>query len=174
MSADFSARFWSKVDRSGECWEWTACRASSGYGKLSVARIPRLAHRLSWEFANGPIPEGLYVCHHCDNPPCVRPDHLFLGTAADNAADMLAKGRGSAPPHYLGHDHHFVVVTDSEVRAARESYAAGRESQKQIAARLSTSPSTVRQWMSGVARLAAGGPITTPTPRRKRKLAVAA
>ena len=87
------ARFWSRVDRSGDCWLWLGNKYTNGYGRLCVGGIERSVHRLSWEFANGPIPADLFVCHHCDVPACVRPDHLFLGTARDNAIDMVAKGR---------------------------------------------------------------------------------
>jgi hypothetical protein len=89
-------RFWSKVDRSGECWMWVASLASTGYGQFydkPRRRTPIGAHRVAWELANGPIPAGLQVLHRCDNPPCVRPDHLFIGTVSDNMRDMYAKGR---------------------------------------------------------------------------------
>jgi HNH endonuclease len=86
-------RFWGRVDKSGECWEWTGSLGSHGYGEFGVAGDRVLAHRYSYELASGPIPDGLYVCHHCDNRRCVRPDHLFLGTARDNALDMVRKGR---------------------------------------------------------------------------------
>jgi hypothetical protein len=92
-----AARFWKKVTKGEGCWLWTAS-TSRGYGQISpgVAGSPPLkAHRVSWEIANGPIPEGLFVCHRCDNPRCVRPDHLFLGSNADNAADMKAKCRAN-------------------------------------------------------------------------------
>jgi hypothetical protein len=99
-----SARLMSRVNRDGPtpahrpelgpCWEWTGSKLKSGHGLLrSVAADTYLAHRLSWHIHNGPIPDGLCVLHHCDNPPCVRPDHLFLGTRADNTMDMISKGR---------------------------------------------------------------------------------
>lgn len=96
-------RFWSSVERaSGEgCWTWTGSVRTTGYGQFSVGGRANLknwsAHRFSWVLANGPIPDGLLVCHRCDNRRCVRPDHLFLGTHADNMADMMAKGRPYAP-----------------------------------------------------------------------------
>lgn len=97
-------RFWAKVQKAGpdDCWPWLASRMPKGYGKLGIASTtPKLAHRVSWELHYGPIPEGLFVCHRCDNPPCVNPAHLFLGTCTDNLRDMVAKGRFTLRNQFL-------------------------------------------------------------------------
>ena len=88
-------RFWSYVDSSKECWTWTAYKNKDKYGVFAIDRIPHYAHRVSWMIHNGEIPDGLCVLHKCDNPPCVRPDHLFLGTRKDNNVDKSLKGRAS-------------------------------------------------------------------------------
>jgi predicted XRE-type DNA-binding protein len=90
-------RFWSKVRKGPGCWEWTAgLNKRNGYGHIKSNGVKLLAHRLAWEMSNGrPIPAGLCVLHRCDNPKCVRPDHLFVGTQLDNIEDRDAKGRAS-------------------------------------------------------------------------------
>ena len=89
-------RFWKKVNKKAgnSCWEWTACKAG-GYGQIYVRGKLVYAHRLSWVWANGKIPKGLFVLHKCDNRVCVNPDHLFLGTNKDNMQDCVRKGRFS-------------------------------------------------------------------------------
>jgi hypothetical protein len=88
-----ATRFWSFVERTESCWLWRGAQRGSGYGGFHWRNISHYAHRKAWELINGPIADGLHVCHHCDNPPCVRPDHLFLGTQADNNHDRDRKGR---------------------------------------------------------------------------------
>lgn len=89
-------RFWPKVDKrcSDECWVWRGGRYSRGYGRFFLAGKSARAHRIAWQLANGEaVPAGMIVCHSCDNPPCVNPSHLWLGTGTDNYADMVQKGR---------------------------------------------------------------------------------
>src|SRR5438034_5336909 len=92
-------RFWKTVLMTPTCWLWTGSIRPDGRGWTTFGRERGiiLAHRLAWELTNGPIPDGIAVCHHCDNPRCVRPDHLFLGTQRDNLRDMRKKGRGAIP-----------------------------------------------------------------------------
>ena len=86
-------RFWEKVNKTKGCWEWTASKTGSGYGKIMYNGRLQGAHRVALMLEGTEIPNGICVCHHCDNPSCVRPDHLFLGTHADNTRDMMEKGR---------------------------------------------------------------------------------
>lgn len=93
-------RLWPKVSvgHPDECWPWIARAKISGYGVLTSPAGNVLAHRVAWQTTNGPIPDGLWVLHRCDNPPCCNPGHLFLGTAQDNIDDMMRKGRAPSRP----------------------------------------------------------------------------
>ena len=98
-------RFWEKVDKSGECWLWIGFRDRDGYGKMGIgskadnSARKEYSNRLSWQIHFGEIPKGMCVCHKCDNPSCVKPDHLFLGTRKDNTQDMIRKGRSKLKQH---------------------------------------------------------------------------
>lgn len=101
--------------RRNGCLEWTGSTSAKGYGRIWSDGKVRGAHRIAWELVNGPIPDGLFVCHHCDNPPCCEtspseayPDgHLFLGTDADNYVDMVMKGRGKAAKTHCLQKHEY-------------------------------------------------------------------
>jgi hypothetical protein len=133
-------RFWSKVDKDGPvqphcpdlgaCWPWAAATQKvSGYGLVNVDGAIRLAHRVSWTLAKGPIPDGLDVLHHCDYRPCVRPEHLFLGTDLDNQRDAVEKGRHVLPPQPTpeqrprGDAHWTATRPESVLRGARKPNA---------------------------------------------------
>jgi hypothetical protein len=96
---EITKRFWSKVEKSEECWLWKRHCDKDGYGTFSVGRrfnnTTVNAPRMAWTLTNGEIPKGMCVLHKCDNPPCVRPDHLFLGNHLENARDKVLKGRQS-------------------------------------------------------------------------------
>lgn len=91
-------RLWEKVDKTGDCWVWTGYVNDDGYGRFSEGGHQGrkvMVHRVAWELLHGSVPKGMQVLHSCDNPPCVKGEHLFLGTQADNVHDMVAKGRAS-------------------------------------------------------------------------------
>ena len=102
--------FWGKVKKTDYCWEWTASK-TYGYGQFVFNKKHYRAHRFSWGIHFGDIPAGLIVCHKCDNPSCVRPDHLFLGTTKDNVSDKLSKGRHRFGRSY-GPKNHAVKVKE--------------------------------------------------------------
>lgn len=118
--------FWSRVAKADGCWVWAGGRGSSGYGRFKFQRKWYGAHRVSYELNCGPIPPGLFVCHHCDNPPCVRPDHLFVGTAADNNLDRVKKhGRPFGYGYNVGEENGQSVLTAELVQRARDLRARG-------------------------------------------------
>ena len=155
----FEERFWSYVSRSPEkdgCWLWTG-QVIRGYGSIKYLRRPAGAHRVAWLLVKGEIPDGLFVCHDCDQRICVRPDHLFLGTTLDNMQDMVRKGRsakgdrqglrlhpgaaarGEQHGRYThpertarGERNGSAKLTEEQVREIRRLYATGDFSQTKI------------------------------------------
>lgn len=113
-------RLWEKVVKTDGCWLYAGTTDDEGYGLVCVDRTHRIAaHRAAWQVTNGPIPDGMDVLHRCDNRPCVRPDHLFLGDQVANNADMVAKGRHRAPQ---GAAHWMARLGESQVAEIRASY----------------------------------------------------
>ena len=110
-------------DQNG-CTVWTRGRDRAGYGSFSVGKAVVFTHRLAWMIANGPIPEGMMICHKCDNPPCCNPDHLFLGTHDDNTDDKVAKGR-----QIRGSDIGNSLLTEEQVLEIRRIYGCGEMGQ---------------------------------------------
>ena len=131
-------RFWSKVDRrsNDECWNWLGTsHGQSGYGTLETGGKSRYAHRLAYSFVYGKIPPGLCVCHHCDNPSCCNPEHLFLGSHGDNIADKVKKGRQAKglATNIAGSDNWNSKLSELDVLEIRRLYATGRIYQKTLA-----------------------------------------
>lgn len=106
-----------ETDPETGCWNWTGYRDKYGYGRMSVTGLSSLAHRVSFTLHVGEIPEGMFVCHHCDNPACINPEHLFLGTPSDNSRDMCEKGRSAK-----WEKHGRVKLATPQVEAIRKSY----------------------------------------------------
>jgi hypothetical protein len=133
MRKTLAERFWEKVDKSAGaegCWLWTgATYTSTGYGQITIKKRPYGAHRISYLLHFGTIPDKLFVCHHCDNPLCINPSHLFLGTHADNMRDMNSKGRNGMTLHpelaLYGEQQKGAKLTNSQVREIRKIYDQG-------------------------------------------------
>ena len=144
--ATMAKRFWPKVDQGGgpdACWPWKGA-LHHGYGKFGTTRQrgPMQAHRVAYELAHGPIPGGMVVCHSCDNRACCNPAHLWVGTVAENNADMRQKGRDSHGPqhgeairrrHPRGEQWESAKMTDDQVRAIRQLHASGLWSLNRLA-----------------------------------------
>lgn len=148
----YANRFWAKVDiklDTDSCWEWQAGKTGFGYGQFKIRSYHKIdSHRVAWEMFYGEISDGLWVLHTCDNPACVNPNHLFLGTALDNARDRESKNRGNKKgEHNSGHK-----LTQTQVEYIRSRYATGNILQRELATEMNVNPSAIsrivrnKQW----------------------------
>lgn len=144
--------FWRHVEKTDTCWIWTGGKAYGGYGQMGHKEngktIQTIAHRFSYELHKGPIPDGMVILHTCDNPPCVNPDHLSVGTQKDNIHDAIAKGR--ARRNYAGRPHKpYAKLKESDVAQIREMHKSGMMP-REIAGRFDTSVNSIRNIVNGV------------------------
>lgn len=140
--------FWARVGPPGPggCREWVERRDEDGYGRLRWnGRAEEGAHRVAWMLTRGPIPDGLQVCHHCDNEPCCEPTHLFLGTHQDNHRDMVEKRR-----HVFGEGHPMAKLTETEVERIRHLYAIDGITQADLALVFGIGQTTIHKIVSGL------------------------
>ena len=138
------------VNTKTRCWEWLAAIDSNGYGRFGhIPNRSMLAHRYSFITAFGPIPNNLDVCHTCDNPKCVNPKHLFLGTAKDNMADCKRKGRKKPPPLFTSESHPMAKLTDMEILEILKTTGV---SQRKMAVRFNVSQPQISRIIRRVSR----------------------
>ena len=133
-----SLRFWPFVKKMEGCWEWMGKRGPKGYGIFNYNYRSVNAQRISWMINNGPIPNKLLVCHRCDNPPCVNPEHLFIGTHQNNMDDRQRKGRTLS-----GEKHYETTLTWQEVHKIRTEYVPIKGNMVKLAEKYSVHPSVV-------------------------------
>jgi len=176
MNKSDTVKFWSRVNRNGRtpdhmpqlgpCWVWEAGKTTAGYGSMRIEgdTNPHYSHRLSWESSNGSIPDGMKICHSCDNPSCVRPSHLFLGTSLDNSQDALKKGRLHKQAATLrrlwkdrwcitmrGEQHPSHRLTEEKVREIRSTYQRGVFGYKRLVKKFGISFGLAQRIVSGKA-----------------------
>lgn len=158
-------RFWSKVDIKGlndpnACWNWLGSKDAAGYGFFKVDKKQYRAHRFSAALGGAPLKEGEVVCHKCDNPSCVRPSHLFIGTQRDNIQDRCDKGRSYAP---VGEMNPQAKLTYRSAREIRKEYARGGVSQRKLAEKHGVSKFAIRRVLIGA---------SYPAPKERARCAI--
>ena len=151
----FAKQFEKNVQKlsENECWLWQGSVNRRGYGRIIHSNKEYGAHRVSWMLAHGLIPPNMLVCHHCDNPPCVNLNHLFLGTDNDNIQDKVKKGRARGA--HIGEKHHNARLTVEDVKQIRDMYSTGLYSQTVIGILFGLSQARIsrivnrQEWASG-------------------------
>lgn len=142
--APLYVRFWRYVRKTDACWLWFGAQDRKGYGRIGsgppTSRQIKATH-VSWAMHFGPVPHGYMVLHHCDNPPCVRPDHLFLGTNQDNTDDKVAKGRATGARRGIA--HHLATIPAETIEEIRRLHAGGGMLQRDIAVKFGIHRGTV-------------------------------
>lgn len=121
MKKSIDYRLWERVVKTEYCWNWTGARTPRGYGKIYFSGKCVYVHRLSYEFTYGVFSKELDVLHRCDNPPCVNPNHLFLGTAKDNSQDMMIKGRHRIIPLVGERNGNSIMLEEEVIQLLRVS-----------------------------------------------------
>lgn len=154
--SDLAERFWEKVDKQGPviyddigpCWLWKAATNNKGYGWIRYAGRMHNAHRISWLLSHGELP-SLHVLHKCDNPTCVNPKHLFLGTNADNVADKVSKGRAKLFAR-KGEQQHNAKLTNKKVIQIRSLYSRGKTTQADLANQFRVQQTNISRIVRGI------------------------
>lgn len=173
---DTNSRFWAKVNKNGpvpvhrpelgQCWLWTGRPRADGYGRFGSqnnGRSALLAHRAAYLFTYGVIPDGAFICHHCDNRGCVRPSHLFTGNQLDNMQDAASKGRMASGARHnskanpatvlRGEKHGSHKLTETQVRQIRAEYAIGDTSERKLAKAHAVTRGAIRRVLDGTSWL---------------------
>lgn len=159
MDEAFVARFWSKVDKNGPvpqhdpalgaCWVWTGWRIYSGYGQIAGGGRRHYVHRVAVVLSGRDLPAGMQALHRCDNPPCVRPDHIYVGSRVDNMRDMAQRGRSTRGRKRRGAAVGTAVgsakLTEAQVFEIFATMASGQASSRNVAARYGVAHTTVLQ-----------------------------
>ena len=133
-----------------QCWNWHASKEAFGYGHFKYDHRILKAHRFSWEYFRGVIPAGSYVLHKCDNPSCINPNHLFLGTPFDNMQDKIRKGRAV---YEMGEKSHNAKLTDAQVQEIRSLYSTGKYYQHDLGKRFGVTKQHIGRIVNAKARI---------------------